>query len=47
VDAQGGLRAEIARHLADKVELTGIHYATPSLNEVYARYFAEAEDAIH
>ena len=46
VDGQRDLRAEIARHLADKTELTGIHYATPSLNEVYARYFAEAQDAV-
>jgi ABC-2 type transport system ATP-binding protein len=46
VDGQSDLRAVIARHLADVVELTGIYYATPSLNEVYARYFAEARDAI-
>jgi len=46
VDGQRDLRAAIARHLAGTVELTGIHYATPSLNEVYARYFAEARDDI-
>ena len=28
------------------VELTGIHFAAPSLNEVYTRYFAEARDAV-
>ena len=47
VDSQRDLRADIARHLAAKVELTGIFYATPSLNEVYARYFAEARDVVH
>ncbi len=46
VDCQSDLRAEIARHLASTVELTGVHYAAPSLNEVYARYFAEARDAV-
>jgi ABC-2 type transport system ATP-binding protein len=47
VDCQHDLRADIARHLASKADLTGIYFATPSLNEVYARYFAEARDAIH
>jgi ABC-2 type transport system ATP-binding protein len=46
VDAQRDLRAAIARHLADKAELTGIYYAAPSLNEVYARYFQEARDEV-
>src|SRR5439155_1450423 len=39
------LRAEIARELAPVVEMTGIRFAAPSLNEVYARYFEEARDA--
>jgi len=47
VDGQRDLRAEIARHIASAAELTGIHFAAPSLNEVYARYFAEARDAVH
>jgi len=47
VDGQRDLRADIARHLADKAALVGLYYATPSLNEVYARYFAEAQDAVH
>jgi ABC-2 type transport system ATP-binding protein len=46
VDGQRDLRADIARHLADKTALTGIYFAAPSLNEVYARYFAEARDAV-
>jgi hypothetical protein len=46
VDGQRDLRADIARHLAGAVELTGIYFAAPSLNEVYARYFAEARDAV-
>jgi ABC-2 type transport system ATP-binding protein len=46
VDGQRDLRADIARQLADKVPLTGIYFAAPSLNEVYARYFAEARDAV-
>jgi ABC-2 type transport system ATP-binding protein len=45
VDCQGDLRSEIARRLAPSVELTGIHFATPSLNEVYTRYFDEVRDA--
>src|SRR5438270_13029904 len=45
VDCQRDLRAEIARELAPVVELTGIHFAAPSLNEVYTRYFEEARDA--
>jgi ABC-2 type transport system ATP-binding protein len=47
VDGQRDLRAEIARRVGSVAELTGIHFAAPSLNEVYARYFAEARDAIH
>ena len=46
VDGRRDLRADIARHLAATVELTGIYFAAPSLNEVYARYFAEARDAV-
>ena len=42
VDCQGDLRAEIARRLAPEVELIGIHFAAPSLTEVYNRYFEEA-----
>jgi ABC-2 type transport system ATP-binding protein len=45
VDCQRDLRAEIARGLAQEVELVGIHFAAPSLNEVYNRYFEEARDA--
>jgi ABC-2 type transport system ATP-binding protein len=45
VDCQRDLRAEIARHLAPEVDLLGIHFAAPSLNEVYNRYFDEARDA--
>ncbi|HTV90914.1 MAG TPA: ABC transporter ATP-binding protein [Stellaceae bacterium] len=44
VDCQRDLRAEIARSLATQVDLVGIHFAAPSLNEVYTRYFAEARD---
>jgi ABC-2 type transport system ATP-binding protein len=47
VDGQNDLRADIARHLAGSAELTGLYHAAPSLNEVYARYFAETHDAIH
>jgi ABC-2 type transport system ATP-binding protein len=47
LDCQSDLRAEIARRLAPKLELVGIYFAAPSLNEVYARYFAEARDAVH
>jgi ABC-2 type transport system ATP-binding protein len=46
VDGQHDLRADIARHLADKAALTGLYFAAPSLNEVYARYFAEARGAV-
>jgi ABC-2 type transport system ATP-binding protein len=46
VDCQSDMRSEIARRLAPQVELVGIHFAAPSLNEVYARYFAEARDAV-
>ncbi|TMJ61029.1 MAG: ABC transporter ATP-binding protein [Alphaproteobacteria bacterium] len=45
VDCQRDLRAEIARRLAPEVELVGIHFAAPSLNEVYNRYFEEARHA--
>jgi ABC-2 type transport system ATP-binding protein len=45
VDCQRDLRAEIARRLAPEVELIGIHFAAPSLNEVYNRYFEEARHA--
>ena len=45
VDCQRDLRAEIARQLAPEVDLVGIHFAAPSLNEVYNRYFEEARDA--
>jgi ABC-2 type transport system ATP-binding protein len=45
VDCQRDLRAEIARQLAPTVELVGINFAAPSLNEVYARYFEEARNA--
>jgi ABC-2 type transport system ATP-binding protein len=45
VDCQRDLRAEIARRLAPEVELLGINFAAPSLNEVYTRYFEEARDA--
>jgi ABC-2 type transport system ATP-binding protein len=45
VGCQRDLRAEIARELAPKVELIGIHFAAPSLNEVYNRYFEEQRHA--
>jgi ABC-2 type transport system ATP-binding protein len=45
VDCASDLRAEIARRLASEVELIGLHFAAPSLNEVYTRYFDEARDA--
>jgi ABC-2 type transport system ATP-binding protein len=45
VDCQRDLRAEIARRLAPEVELVGIHFAAPSLTEVYNRYFEEARHA--
>ncbi len=45
VDGQRDLRAEIARQLAPQVELLGIYFAAPSLNEVYTRYFEEARHA--
>jgi ABC-2 type transport system ATP-binding protein len=47
VDCQRDLRAEITRELAPVVELTGIHFAAPSLTEVYNRYFEDARDAAH
>ncbi len=45
VDCQRDLRAEIARELAPKVDLLGIDFAAPSLNEVYNRYFEEQRHA--
>lgn len=45
VDCQRDLRADIARRLAPEVELLGIHFAAPSLTEVYNRYFEEARNA--
>jgi ABC-2 type transport system ATP-binding protein len=45
VDCQRDLRAEISRRLASEVELVGINFAAPSLNEVYNRYFEEARHA--
>jgi ABC-2 type transport system ATP-binding protein len=45
LDCEDDLRADIARQLAPSCELLGIRFAAPSLNEVYARYFAEAQDA--
>ena len=45
VDCQSDLRAGIARHLAAEIELIGLHFAAPSLNEVYTRYFEEARGA--
>ena len=45
VDCQSDLRAEIARRLAADIDLIGIHFAAPSLNEVYTRYFEEARNA--
>src|SRR6266700_1956037 len=45
VDCRSDLRAEIARRLAAEIELIGLHFAAPSLNEVYTRYFEEARDA--
>jgi ABC-2 type transport system ATP-binding protein len=45
VDCQRDLRAELARALAPTVDLIGIHFAAPSLNEVYNRYFEEQRHA--
>jgi ABC-2 type transport system ATP-binding protein len=45
VDCQRDLRADISRRLAAEVELVGIHFAAPSLTEVYNRYFEEARNA--
>ena len=43
VDCQRDLRAEIARHLAPaRSSCSASHFAAPSLNEVYNRYFEEA-----
>jgi ABC-2 type transport system ATP-binding protein len=44
-DCQSDLRAAIARRLAPEVELVGLKFAAPSLNEVYNRYFEEARHA--
>ena len=46
VDGQRDLRVDIAHHLSGSAELIGLYHAAPSLNEVYARYFAEARDAV-
>jgi ABC-2 type transport system ATP-binding protein len=45
VDCEHDLRAEIARELAPIFDLVGIHFAAPSLNEVYTRYFEELRHA--
>jgi ABC-2 type transport system ATP-binding protein len=45
VDCERDLRADITRRLAPEVELVGVHFAAPSLNEVYSRYFEEARHA--
>ena len=45
VDCDSDLRAEIARRLAASCDLLGIRVATPSLAEVYNRYFDEARNA--
>jgi ABC-2 type transport system ATP-binding protein len=45
VDCERDLRADIARRLAPEIELLGVHFAAPSLNEVYSRYFEEARHA--
>lgn len=44
VDCQRDQRAEIARALGAEIDLVGIQFAAPSLNEVYTRYFAEVRD---
>ena len=44
VDCQSDLRAEIARLLAPDAALVGIHFAAPSLTEVYNRYFEGAQN---
>jgi hypothetical protein len=45
VDCERDLRAELARRLASSLELLGIRFAEPSLNEVYSRYFDEIRRA--
>ena len=45
VDCQSDLRADIARRLAAEVELVGLRFAMPSLNEVYNQYFEEMRHA--
>jgi ABC-2 type transport system ATP-binding protein len=45
VDCERDLRPEIARFLAPSLELTGLRFAEPSLNEVYTRYFDEMRHA--
>lgn len=45
VDCQRDLRADIARRLAPEIDLLGIHFAAPSLTEVYNRYFEETRHA--
>jgi ABC-2 type transport system ATP-binding protein len=45
LDCARDIRAEIARELALSSALLGLHFAEPSLGEVYTRYFDEALDA--
>jgi ABC-2 type transport system ATP-binding protein len=45
IDCESDLRADLARHLAASGEMLGLHFAEPSLNEVYTRYFDEARHA--
>jgi ABC-2 type transport system ATP-binding protein len=45
VDCAGDLRSAIARELAPTSGLIGLRFAEPSLNEIYTRYFDEANDA--
>jgi ABC-2 type transport system ATP-binding protein len=45
VDCDQDLRAELARQLAPRCRLLGVHFAAPSLNEVYTRYFDETLNA--
>jgi ABC-2 type transport system ATP-binding protein len=45
VDCARDMRAEIATALAPSGALIGLHFAEPSLNEVYTRYFAEVPNA--
>jgi ABC-2 type transport system ATP-binding protein len=45
IDCERDLRAELARELSPRLQLLGIRFAAPSLNEVYTRYFEEARHA--